>query len=89
MKSKPIGLARGRYVEATTKSGNTISGTFRRVDKDEILYLVFDFRKKPDDEPMQVTATAALDDIDTLIIGSKEDAESDDDTGAEATELPV
>ena len=83
MQSKPMGAARGRYVEITTKSGNSISGTLVRIE-DDIVYLAFDFVREDaiaeatSTLPERVTATVSLCDVDTLLIGDRNKRDKDD-----------
>lgn len=84
MQSKPMGAARGRYAEITTKSGNTISGTLIRVD-DDIVYLGFDFvvpkegSAESDGETQRVAATVSLCDVDIFLIGDRTKRDKDSD----------
>lgn len=69
MNAKPFGLARGRHVEISTKSGGAISGIFQRITDDGIIQLRFDYYKEEGAEPVSVTANVSLEDVDTLIYG--------------------
>ena len=81
MQSKPMGAARGRYAEITTKSGNTISGSIIRID-DDVVYLGFDYVREDDSESgetQRVTATVSLCDIDTFLIGDRTKRDNKED----------
>lgn len=80
MKNAPIGLARGRHVEITTKHGHTVAGSLLRVkapaeSDDQIVYLRFTANGT------EAVVTVDLADVEVLIIGPND---SDEDEDADA-----